>query len=454
MLLLFLVLLAAAAPASGEAPPVYRVIRPTDEAHDLLPKTCQVCHKGQELHFFLVAGPSADSLEKAVQLLSGRVAVAAAPAAPGNPHAGVACLFCHVEPPDEGRAVGDLTFRTVEGKAVAREAQAKHCEMCHPGDPRHHPRVTRGKAAAADLARAGLPLAGDTVLCTTCHDVHDEQATLASLRRAYASFAARSPESYPHRNRSGCVACHPVAPTDAGAVAFREGDPTARCARCHPADHGGIHPMAVVPTPDTFPLDFLDYPLDAQGRLSCSTCHDHPCTQARGEPNRGFLRGGPYSVSTDFCYRCHPRAGAGSLNPHRQVGARGEILTTTCAFCHRRIPAPDDPEAAYEGPEDLLFLYSPVELCAGCHEPSPHPSGINHLVDLPEARRVRLAAYEERHAVSLPLYEGTAVVCTTCHNPHDKGVLKGRAALGAAEVLLWRVPSYAELCTPCHARYD
>ena len=50
--------------------------------------------------------------------------------------------------------------------------------------------------------------------------------------------------------------------------------------------------------------------------------------------------------------------------------------------------------------------------------------------------------------------DANRIVCTTCHNPHAKGVLTDEAGLGAGEQHMWRVPSYAELCTPCHARYD
>jgi hypothetical protein len=73
---------------------------------------------------------------------------------------------------------------------------------------------------------------------------------------------------------------------------------------------------------------------------------------------------------------------------------------------------------------------------------------------MPAAFVARLEEYQKRHKVLLPLDEGGRIVCTTCHNPHAKGVLRGEAALGAGELHRWRVPSFAELCTPCHTRYD
>jgi len=457
-LLTLLLLLGAFWQTAGAADtPVYQLIRPTDEAHNLLPKTCRVCHKDKDFHFFLVAAPSPEALERAADMLAGRAAVAGAPAAgpagaPGNPHAAIACLFCHLEEP-KGLSADQLSFRTLSG-AAKRSELASHCQLCHPEGSQDHRRVVKGRGAAADLADAGLPLVGGQAGCTTCHEMHEAKVGPADVKPAYEQFAARSPESYPHGNRAACLACHPVAPAEGTAPAFTEADPTARCAHCHPADHGGVHPMAVKSSEKTYPLDFLDYPLDSEGRLSCSTCHDHPCPGPVDPANPRFLRGGPYVTATEFCYRCHPRAGLGTLNPHTQVDASGRIVTTTCAFCHRRIPDPEDPEEAYFGPEDLLFLHSPVELCLGCHESFPHPTGVNHLVEMPEARVRQLAAYEQRHGVKLPLFADSQIVCTTCHNPHDKGVLRGKAALGAAELHQWRVPTYAELCTPCHARYD
>jgi len=291
------------------------------------------------------------------------------------------------------------------------------------------------------------------VVCTTCHDMHESEVGPADLRLSYLAFARKNPLSYVHGNRAACLACHPTELAPDATPIFLQEDPSIRCTRCHGDNHRGAHPMQVAPSEKTYPMDFLTYPLDPQGRLSCSTCHDEPCNGGNRD-NPSFLRGGPYFSPTEFCYVCHPKAGLGALNPHQQIDAEGRMVTTTCAFCHRNVPDPEDPYEAYSGPEDLTFLHSPVELCAGCHDPFAHPSGINHLVEMPQKRREQLATYERRHRVSLPLDESSRVVCTTCHNPHAKGVLADEAALGAGEQHMWRVPSYAELCTPCHTRYD
>ncbi len=454
-LLLFCALLLPASAAAADAAR-YRIIRPSDEAHNLLPKTCRVCHKDETFRFFVVAAPDADSLDVAEGLLTDLGGVAEkGPATPENPHGAIACLFCHLETPEAGSDPAAMAFRTLDGSAAARAQVARLCELCHPGGEKRHPKVYSSKRAAAkELAQLGLPVPDGEILCSTCHEMHGERAAPGALRFAYLPFATNSRVSLVHGSRVGCRSCHPDTPAGGEAVAFLDPDPTARCTKCHDAAHGGIHPMAVAASEKTYPMDFLDYPLGDQGKLHCSTCHDHPCEEPLDPRNASFLRGGPYLTTTEFCYRCHPRAGLGSLNPHRQVDPEGRIVTTTCAFCHRTIPDPENPEEAYFGPEDLLFLHSPVELCAGCHEIGPHPTGVNHLVEMVEDRVAKLAEYEQRHRVKLPLDASNRVVCTTCHNPHAKGVLRGTAALGAGELNQWRVPSYAELCTPCHARYD
>jgi hypothetical protein len=278
--------------------------------------------------------------------------------------------------------------------------------------------------------------------------MHNQEVGPAGVRKEYLAFAATSPSSYPHGNRATCRACHPNELPQGSAPVFLDTDQTRRCVRCHPEDHAKIHPVGVKPSEKTYPMSFLQYPLDTEGRVGCSTCHDHPCATRADADDPNFLRGGPYAPFTDFCYRCHPKAGAGGLNPHDQLDQSGNVISATCTFCHKTAPSGD----AYD-PSELLYLHSPVELCIRCHDRGPHPA-VNHLVEMPAAFVARLEEYQKRHKVLLPLDEGGRIVCTTCHNPHAKGVLRGEAALGAGELHRWRVPSFAELCTPCHTRYD
>lgn len=449
-LLVLLALMATAAPVSAEPLP-FQVVLPTGAAHELLPKTCGVCHKGDARPFFVVSSGSPEGLDRALALLSSGPGPGSAPQRPQNPHQPIACLFCHLDVPEPGAPRDTLSFRTLEGKGVGPGEVEHLCRMCHPDPVGGHPRVLGTGDPSKDLVAAGLPLPPGGPTCATCHEMHQSEAGPAAVRLGYLAFADQSRTSFPHGNRAACGACHqrPVPP--AGTPPFRISDDALRCKRCHPTGHERIHPVAVRATPATYPMDFLEHPLGADGQTTCATCHDHPCASDVDPKNRAFLRGGPFAPFTDFCYRCHPKAGAGGLNPHRQLNDRGEVQAATCAFCHRK--PPQDREGGDFDPKDLLFLHSPVELCMGCHDPGPHPSG-NHLVELGPAMRARLEEYERRHRVKLPLGPNHRAVCTTCHNPHEKGVLLGKAALGAGEEKGWRVPSFAELCTPCHGRIN
>ncbi|TLN08163.1 hypothetical protein FDZ71_10500 [bacterium] len=279
--------------------------------------------------------------------------------------------------------------------------------------------------------------------------MHSKSVGPASIKIAFSDFAKNSVHLFPHSNRAGCLGCHPENMKAFGDPVFTGDDPDKRCQRCHPVNHDSVHSVKVASSAKTFPMDFSTFPLGKDKKTTCSSCHDEPCGEKISVKNPEFLRGGPYSMFTDFCYNCHPKAGPGGLNPHDQVDAAGNIVMTACIFCHTR-----DASSTPEDPGKLAFRYSPLELCVKCHEPWPHPSGINHVTEIPEKKKKQLDDYVNRHGVKMPIDSKGRVTCTTCHNPHAKGVVTGKSALGAEEEHSWRVPSFAELCTPCHARYD
>jgi len=435
----------------------YKTIFPSDEAHNLLPKTCKVCHKTENFNFFIVVSQGKEGLDNALNALSaGGGPGSLIPQKPLNPHFAVACLFCHMEQPSEGMSSMQMSFRTLEGEGVPVFEDKKLCDMCHPANGWAHPQIlAEGDAvketAAEVLQKVGMNAPDGQIVCSTCHDMHNEEVGLFDLYSGYDLFASKSPLSMPHGNRAACKGCHENMPTSEADAALTNQNRTELCTRCHAEDHGRIHPVGVKSSEKTYPMDFLQYPLDEEGRADCSTCHDELCGEKQDKRNRAFLRGGPYMNPTDFCFRCHPRSGEFSLNPHNQVNEKGEVVKTTCSFCHR--VTPEKADGSDFRPQDLLFIKSPVELCMWCHNPKPHPD-VNHLVNMSDKKISKLRDYEERHRVKMPLDRENNVVCITCHNPHEKGVVKNAAALGASEVNQWRVPSFAELCTPCHARYD
>ena len=95
-----------------------------------------------------------------------------------------------------------------------------------------------------------------------------------------------------------CSACHLPGPDGSPLLPVAlVADQEFLCAECHPdaitARHAASHPSGFVPK-RALPAGF---PLDAQGRLTCSSCHD-----LHGQ-SPILLRGG----AAWSCEQCHPR---------------------------------------------------------------------------------------------------------------------------------------------------
>ncbi len=205
--------------------------------------------------------------------------------------------------------------------------------------------------------------------------------------------------------------------------------------------------MKVAPDDETWKVDFIDFPLQ-DGMVSCTTCHDEPCYLPLDLSNEGHLRGGPYPSKSSFCYRCHAEDKTNVFNPHRQVSSVGLVMEETCIYCHLAMPDRDAGLTALTGlREEVIFL------CQKCHQRAGRHPTVNHLGIMPGEMVSTKLAYEKRHRIVLPLAQDNRIACTTCHNVHGKGVLKGDAGVGAGELLSLRLPDYREICVPCHGRY-
>ena len=115
-------------------------------------------------------------------------------------------------------------------------------------------------------------------------------ASVGALAAAYAANVRYGLD--PHGNAERCQACHLDAPPEGLAppaaneskrnpsrYPLRYGRERAVCERCHVEHNRQTHPVEVKPSASlTIPEG---WPLDAQGQLMCSTCHDPH--QARGE---------------------------------------------------------------------------------------------------------------------------------------------------------------------------
>jgi hypothetical protein len=427
--------------AGGLGPGRTTIFPSSDEPHAVVSGSCRSCHKEGRQDFWLVILPPPTGRPAAgapgvaaPPPPAARGATtrpeAAAPAVEGggegfkNSHDAMECAACHDKTADQLKAAGAAPAR------FASQGGEAFCRSCHSGVDRGH------------FPRGNLPATGTT--CLSCHRAHGRSLFFPSLRDDFQQTLAESTSLNPHGGRIFCLACHPDTPQPGTAVALRfPGNSLLLCQRCHAGvEH---HPLGVKSTPATWKMDFSHTPLENEA-VVCISCHKPlECQGAVGRENPRFLRGGPYDTVEEFCQRCHEGKQFSSLDPHDQIAESGEVYQRKCLYCHTTVPS------AGAGSDGLEYTDTLTALCVSCHQTGPHPTQ-DHLVRLPQRMRSNLLEYEELRKVRLPL-DADNVTCSTCHNPHERGLLKGPAGVGADEEKRLRLTTFNEQCTPCHGRH-
>jgi len=219
------------------------------------------------------------------------------------------------------------------------------------------------------------------------------------------------------------------------------GDLSSKCLDCHQY-RDNHHPIDVVPSdPEKMPFPLYD------GKIKCLTCHheDH----VGGSAN--LLRGGPYADRREICFRCHSEDKYADIDPHAMLDDSGKILDVNgkpvCLICHAVKPEP-----AKDRTGDVRFRADIAFLCWRCHAPMANTLFFTqHFLKKPSPSTLKFMGKKEQEMkVSIPLVPRERITCSTCHNPHQKGViLYGPSAKGADERSRLRVPSPA-ICLVCH----
>ncbi len=355
-----------------------------------------------------------------------------------------ACTLCHTAPPKKGAANLSASVQQT-------------CDFCHDVLGQDHFLALNpfsDPALAGSLSLPELPRTGGRFTCVTCHDPHGEERGAGGrrthlLRPAYLRLAARSSKINPHWKDVLCFSCHGGEPGPGKPSLLGSGDRDALCNRCHAGRFARreIHPVGVVPG-DNVSIP-AGYPL-AGGRLTCETCHDSSLQEggerlaSAGRDNPKFLREG-FVTRNEFCLRCHLAEHYGSLSAHEQLTAAGSIREQSCLFCHSSLPdrKVSGIEAVY-GDEVDLDAY-----CTVCHSrhAGKHPTA-EHLVE-PSRRMARaIESAPDRIGYALPMHGGR-IICATCHNPHQAGVLPGETASGTGNKRL-RLNEGRSICLACH----
>jgi len=247
-----------------------------------------------------------------------------------------------------------------------------------------------------------------------------------------------------------CDECHEKTPVAGGDKLLRFGGDYTQLCNCHnytPENY--IHPVEIEPSMEKMEKMADVFPLE-NGKVSCGTCHDI-YLQCQTNPelrdnNSKFFRGGPYLTRTSMCFKCHDEKKYRMLDPHNQLDHEGNVIVDKCLYCH--VTKPDQEKSSFE---DVKLIGDLKVLCQRCHGTLlKHPGNVFHYLKPSSKIMKRIEAMEKDNQIILPLdYEGK-LTCSTCHNPHERGVIPAarKSAKGASEVLRHRLPN--KLCKSCH----
>ncbi len=364
------------------------------------------------------------------------------------------CVYCHMAPPK--KAAKSRKLRNFLGRHA--------CEPCHNEAatyPASFKRCLKNfnpfQDPEVNEMRKALRIYRAYLICSDCHNVHGiykEGAPLLQflLRKDYLAAAERSRSINPHWTGVFCGSCHKEKPKK-GQPNLRNDDINKVCQRCHDNKFAkaDIHPVGMKPSPYVhIPPDF---PLQ-NGRVSCETCHIASLQICYGKKEYQVVKNNPKFLRRrgltrdEFCLLCHPPNYYQCFNPHKNQLVKGKINPKTCIFCHSSLPNPEE-----FGIKHVKFIVdNPNKPCLICHPGMDrgHPAGVNHL-RTPSGKILQaIKTSVKRIGVEFPLYRGK-IICATCHNPHQPGVLKiSAAAKGAGKPERLRLRTDKSICIGCH----
>lgn len=333
------------------------------------------------------------------------------------------CVLCHDKIGQSQRAPHDPADYTPE----VREELGLHpsvgpCRVCHTTHSAQGPHLwTQRPHAVSDDSIANL--------CGACHEdkvgvedsVHDPGANEWAKDLSFAS-------------KGSCVDCHPVhGKNEQQSIWASLGDQDTAatlCENCH--REGG--PGKVIETPHmgkTVPADNdslpAGYVLSNDGRILCTTCHD-----IHQRPQSPKLLRAPVP---DLCGLCHEEKLDVQDSVH-DPGANewadklGFVSEGSCVDCHR-IHGPERQGGIWE------FISSPdtpSQLCEICHR----AEATGTPVETPHVGKTLASGL-----TNLPISEEKQVLCTSCHDIHQK----------APGPKLRASRQDSRLCLECHSEF-
>ncbi len=206
-----------------------------------------------------------------------------------------------------------------------------------------------------------------------------------------------------------------------------------------------------------------DLPLDNEGRLQCTTCHD-----PHEDPYRKFLRMDDRGGA--FCLSCHlVQDWAASIHatsnamPRQQAAAPwpadspyATVAENGCGSCHRPHSAP--------GAHRLLSDVSITGVCLRCHNGNVAKHNLENEFQKFSAHPVATADTVHEPDED-PFTMSRHVTCTDCHHPHRTAASPTTTALGSSQLrgvtaidmsgkLVGEASQEYEVCFKCHGLFE
>lgn len=219
-----------------------------------------------------------------------------------------------------------------------------------------------------------------------------------------------------------------------------DADSPSACLRCH--DYAENHH----PT-DFIPADSSNFPFPLYGgRVTCLTCH----TEDHMGSGRFMLRGGPYANRREICFRCHHEDQYTDIYPHIMLDSDGKMMEVNgkplCLVCHAKMPNP-----RVDRTKDVVFRADVAFLCWRCHSLMAKAVLNRHVLLKPSEQMLRyMEQGEQKMKVTIPLVPRARITCSTCHNPHQKGVIIYEPSAKGADAPDRLRLQEPELCIICH----
>ena len=271
--------------------------------------------------------------------------------------------------------------------------------------------------------------------------------TLLSASCSFQNFLGLRPSSPPGdsltKPHTVCADCHGTEQPPQGAPKVARGaTPSTPCLACHDYKKNH-HPVDFAPVnPASIPFPLFD------GKITCLTCHAIH-SEAGKEGARKLLRGGSSQDRRQICIQCHMLEKYSGVDPHAMLTEGKKVREVNgqpvCLLCHSNMP---DPEADLT--DNVRFRADIGFLCWRCHPPMSGPFFNTHFLVAPSEKTLdRIHTAETGSNVIMPLIPRGRITCSTCHNPHQQGVLQREAAArGADSKAKLRLPEAP--CSACH----